>query len=199
MLFYSSKRGETIMRIIITGTPGTGKTTLAKKLAALLGAPLLDLNAIAIKNKFYQKEKGTAEKIVDLAKLSSKLKTLVKPHNSFVVEGHLACEFFIPCDFIIVLRCNPNTLEKRLKKRKYSAKKIGENSMAETLDYCLIKTEENYAKTKTKIIQIDATKFASPEKLLRLAAGGKSGFVDWMPILEEKMRARAKAAPKQGV
>ncbi len=187
------------MRIVITGTPGTGKTTLAKKLAAKLGAPLFDLNAIAIKNKFYKKEKGTAEKIVDLKKLAAKLRGIAAQEKDFVVESHLACEFLIPSDFAIVLRCNPNALEKRLRKRKYPAWKVKENVLAETLDYCLIKTEENYAKTGTGIIQVDATKFATPEKLLRLAAGKKSDFVDWMPILEKKMRARAKTAPKQGV
>ncbi len=179
------------MRIIITGTPGTGKTTLAKALAAKLGCALLDVNKIAVQNKLYKKQKGIAEKIVDLKKLAAKIRRLAAREKNFVAEGHLACEFFIPCEFVVVLRCNPNTLEKRLASRKYPAKKVEENVMAEMLDYCLLKTEANYPAGKTKIIQIDATKFVPPGQVLRHAARGKSDFVDWMPILQKRLAARA--------
>ncbi|MFA6048542.1 MAG: AAA family ATPase [Candidatus Micrarchaeia archaeon] len=179
------------MKLAITGTPGTGKTTLAKALAAKLGCTLLDVNKIAVENKLYKKEKGTPEKIVDLKKLAAKIHAIAKKEKAFIAEGHLACEFYIPADCVVVLRCNPDTLEKRLQKREYSAKKIEENVMAEMLDYCLLKTEANYPKTKAKIVQINATKFTSPEKVLRLVAEGKSEFVDWMPILQKRLLAGA--------
>ncbi len=175
------------MRIVVTGTPGTGKTTLAKQLAAKMHAPLFDVNKIAVQNKLYKKERGTAEKIVDIKKLSALLRKKLARETSFVAEGHLACEFALPADFVIVLRCNPLVLEKRLKKRKYPARKIEENKMAEFLDYCLVNAEQNYAKSKAKILQIDATKFASAQKALRLSREGKGGAINWMPILQRQL------------
>ena len=58
------------------------------------------------------------------------------------VEGHIA--HLLPCDRIVVLRCRPDELKKRLAQRKYREKKIRENADAEALDVCLIETVEEF-------------------------------------------------------
>ena len=60
--------------ILITGLPGSGKTTLAKKIAGELGLPLISLDEVAAKNKRWA---GTA----DARKFIRRLDT---PH---VIEG----------------------------------------------------------------------------------------------------------------
>ncbi len=112
------------MRIVITGVPGTGKTTIAKKLAQLLNLPYISLTEEA------RKLGATFECDVE------ELKKALSLPSSFVLEGHLACEFAIPSDLCIVLRCAPPLLKERLKERGYSEEKIEENVMAEALDYC---------------------------------------------------------------
>ena len=41
--------------IALTGTPGTGKSSIAKKLAKKLGYELIDLNDVIKKKKLYEK------------------------------------------------------------------------------------------------------------------------------------------------
>ncbi len=122
------------MKIIITGTPGTGKTTIAKKLAKKLKIPYISLTEIAKKIE----ENGECD--------VRKLEKILELPEKYVLEGHLACEFKIDFDIIIVLRCPPQELKKRLEKRGYSKSKIAENLYAEALDYCALNSEKNYGK-----------------------------------------------------
>ncbi|MGV8084896.1 MAG: adenylate kinase family protein [Candidatus Bilamarchaeum sp.] len=137
------------MRVIITGTPGCGKSTLAKLLSRKLNYELFSLSQVAKENSLVDKNSE-----VDLVKLKKKLSFLNKKDN-YVLEGHLACEIHLPADFVFVLRTNPDTLKQRLKKRKYSKQKIEDNLLSEVLDYCLILGEKNY---KKPIIQVDTSK-----------------------------------------
>ncbi|MFH1520565.1 MAG: AAA family ATPase [Candidatus Micrarchaeota archaeon] len=137
------------MRIIITGSPGTGKSTISKKLAVDLNLELIDIKKIVNTHKLANKKHE-----VDIRKLATSLKFL-KNKKNFIVEGHLACEFFIPNDFVIVLRTHPNVLRKRLKKRRYNLKKIQDNVLTEILDYCTQRVIQVY---KIKPIELDSTK-----------------------------------------
>ena len=118
------------MRIVMTGSPGTGKSAIAKELSSSLGLRLVDIAAIARSSGLVGKGHE-----VDVAKLSRRLSFLHRA-DGFVAEGHLACEFRIPCDFLVVLRCRPGSLRRRLKKRGYGKRKVDENVLAEALDYC---------------------------------------------------------------
>lgn len=152
------------MRLVLTGTPGTGKTALAEKLCRKLDCKLLDANAIAKKNNLVKKD-GTT----NIRKLEAILKKQTKSLDSFIAEGHLLCEFPLKCDACVVLRCNPKTLARRLKKRGYSGKKLADNVLCEALDYCLVNAEQRYP----KVVQIDFTRPLSAQAFLaRLKKGG---------------------------
>ncbi|VVC04852.1 Putative adenylate kinase [Candidatus Bilamarchaeum dharawalense] len=137
------------MRIIITGTPGTGKSTISKSLAKELKLELVDIKKIVMAKKLSNKKHE-----VDIRKLVGAMRSL-KNKKNYLVEGHLACEFFIPADFIIVLRTHPRVLQKRLKKRKYNKKKIQENIMTEMLDYCTQRVIQIY---KKKPLELDTSR-----------------------------------------
>lgn len=128
------------MRIIITGSPGTGKSAVAKALAQRLSLPLVDIKKIVL-------EKGLRGKghEVDLKKLARALRFLSRKKD-YVVEGHLACEIPLPADFVFVLRTDPKTLKKRLAARRYGKKKLEENLLSEMLDYCVQRAEAEYGK-----------------------------------------------------
>ncbi len=119
------------MILAITGTPGTGKTAVAKILAERMGANLISINKLLneIKSGWDRKRKT---KIVDEEDVKKAVKKHVIPGKTNIVEGHLS--HLVDSSIIVVLRCNPEELEKRLKRKKWSTEKIKENVQAEILD-----------------------------------------------------------------
>ncbi len=177
------------MRLAITGTPCTGKTTLAAELAAALKIPLIRINDVVSEKKLFTTRRGEKEKTVKMNGLERELNKILLKMPAYVVEGHLACEFALPVDKILVLRANPALLEKRMKKRKYPAKKTAENLLAECLDYCLAKAEENYP--RGKIVQVNCSKPPSVQGILSRLKSGKSDSVNWFVFLaanEKRLR-----------
>jgi len=136
-----------VMRIAITGTPGTGKDTVAELLAKKMGLAAVDIGRLAIEKKYGKKDKEKDTFEVDIGKLRKELKGKQGIFVSNWAE-------LIPNDITIVLRCAPKELAKRLKKRKWPEAKIRENLEAECLDSCLISAIEN-AKT---VYEVDNTK-----------------------------------------
>ena len=160
--------------ICITGTPGTGKTTISKGLAKKLDFVYIDVNRIISKHKLsegYDKKRKT--KIIDISKLNS---TLINEINHYkeiksmglVIDSHLS--HFLPkkyVNFCIVTRCGIKTLNKRLIKRKYLKNKIQENLQAEIFDVCLNEARE----LKHKIIPIDTSKGFNIDRLAKKIGG----------------------------
>ncbi len=141
--------------IIITGTPGTGKTVIAQALAKKIGFELIDIKKIVNENKkIYNMENG--ERVVDLTKLKKLILKEIKQDKTVIIENHLLCELRLPAKFVFVLRCEPAILKKRLAMRKYQKKKIEENLLAEMLDYCTQLSRKNYK--KSIVIELDTAK-----------------------------------------
>ncbi len=126
--------------IIISGTPGCGKTSIAKELTIMLQAKIISLNELAISDKFsfeYDKERKTY--IVDfeifLPYVLKKIDEIKQTNPPFlIIESHFSD--MIPeklIDYAFILRCDPDELYKRLKQKNYSLEKIIENIQAEIL------------------------------------------------------------------
>lgn len=131
--------------VIITGTPGTGKSTLAKILQNELHYDRLDLHQYYKQLSItYNKKKQCYDldynKVLPLVK--EKIKTTKKA--GMIIASHIA--HHLPKSLVtlcIVLTCsNLKELEKRLKKRKYNKLKIRENLDAEIFQVCLTEAQE---------------------------------------------------------
>jgi adenylate kinase len=140
------------VRIIITGTPGTGKTKIAAELAEQTGYELIDLKKFVNQSNLFTIVE--AQKEVDIHALQKSLISYLKQFKDYIVEGHLACEIKLPADYVIVLRTHPKTLKSRMQKRKYRKKKLEENLEAEMLDYCVQRVETIYG---TRPLELDTT------------------------------------------
>ena len=145
--------------ICVTGTPGTGKTTLSKKLANELGFLHFEVKNFISKNKIFEGyDKKRKTKIVDVKKLNKELIRTIKSRNGIngiVIDSHLS--HYLPrkyADLVIAAKCGIKELNKRLKKRKYHKNKIQENLQAEIFDICY----NEAVGRKHKVIVIDTTK-----------------------------------------
>ncbi|HDP73832.1 MAG TPA: AAA family ATPase [Candidatus Woesearchaeota archaeon] len=152
------------MRILISGTPGTGKSTAACLLAKSLGAECLSItNLVKEKNLALGYNRKLRTWDVDENRLKREIERCIRKNHKIFVEGHLShIVSHRLSDLCIVLRTEVSELFKRLKKRKYPLKKIQENIQAEIFNTCYEEAKEN----KHKVLVIDTTSFSSAEKTL---------------------------------
>lgn len=139
--------------IIITGSVGAGKTTLAKKYSKK-GYQHIDANIIVKKHKLHEGyDKKTKSYIVDEKKLARYLEKIIKKarkdNQKLVIDSHLS-HYIKPkfVDLCIVVTCNLKKLYKRLAKRGYSKQKIQDNMTCEIMETCLIEAQEHGHKIK---------------------------------------------------
>ena len=133
------------MIICVSGTPGTGKTTLSRRLARELGLSYLDGNEIISKynlSEGFDKKKGC--KIVDTKRFAmSAIKECEKLKKGAIIDSHLSHN--LPPSKIslcIICKADLKVLKKRLEKRGYSKAKVRENLDAEIFDVCLTEATE---------------------------------------------------------
>ena len=177
--------------IVITGVPGSGKTSLAAELAKLTGAKIISINdLVAAQSLFSETDVTDGAKIVLLPKLLAAIKKEVSSAGAMaVIEGHLACELRISARLVIVCRCNPKVLRKRLALRDYWQEKSKANELCEMLDYCTLQSERNFP--KSIIFEIDtsaSTPAQSAQRALEImqdikAAAKKRAWADWSGML----------------
>jgi len=168
--------------IAISGCGGVGKTTTARLLAKKLHYKFLRLDVLAKRKKLllgYDEERKSW--IVDMKKLKKEFAALKRKNHNMVFESLYAHEF--PADFVIVLRCNPKTLEKRLKKKYSWHTKVTENLEAEMIS--LITYEA--MKKSDKVFEIDtSSKFPKKvvDEIAKILIGKgnkyKAGRIDWL-------------------
>ncbi|AFZ74713.1 adenylate kinase family protein [Natronobacterium gregoryi] len=145
------------MKVAVTGTPGTGKTTatglLEERLAAEDSLPELEvihLNRVLDREGFYTEVDADREsKVADLDALS----TWLEGRDDAVVDSHLAHHF--DADRVVVLRCGPEQLEERLLERGETASKARENAESEALDVVLSEAVEEHG--LESVYEIDTT------------------------------------------
>lgn len=144
---------------MITGTPGTGKTTICRKLSETCNIDIVvNTSEIALEKGFittYDQlretyvidEEKLSEYILELAR-STRGVIVVKTHYPEVIPVDIV-------DIVFVLRTHPLELEKRLESRGWSRRKVNENVMAEILGVI----SENSINTfgEEKVYEIDTT------------------------------------------
>lgn len=180
------------MQLVITGVPGTGKTLLSKGLAKRLGCKVFHANDIVKEKDLWEdRRKGT----VNLKRLHSALLKEIGKEKDWIAEGHLLCEFPLPAQMVLVLRCRPEVLKNRLGARGYPATKTAENLWAELLDYCTTRAQDEYR--RGRVIELDNTKFHTAQSVLAVLSKGNGSNVDWSAFLRQPERLKALIGSKR--
>ena len=184
------------MSIVITGSPGVGKHTIAKEIERTWKiSELIDINKTAIDAGLVEQGQDTLD--VDVNKLKKHLEPIVsdipKLHwmgRTGLIVGHLApyvlnAKSCHPC---IVLRKNPYKLLDIYKKRGYTEKKMKDNLGSEILGIITNDAIKNFGRKKT--FQMDTTDHTPKELAVRIHDiyyGEDNGDnIDWLPLIQEK-------------
>ena len=136
------------MRVAVTGTPGTGKTTAVERVETDL--EVVHLNELireAGLDEGTDPDRGSL--IADLEAVRERL----DGREDLLAESHLAHHLAV--DRVVVLRCHPRQLRERLLERGEEGAKAAENAEAEALDVIL--SEAVDAHGLDSVYEIDTT------------------------------------------
>ncbi len=181
------------MLIGLTGTPGTGKTSVSKFLESKRHWKVIHLNEMIKEEHLYTEIDEERDAVIaDMELVRQRLEEIISGKESelIILESHLA--HYI-ADIVIVLRLYPTELKIRLEARGYAEEKIRENIEAEALDVILIEAFEWCEKvfeinTTGKSVEetgqhiekiIDYILSGSEEELLEY----KPGSIDWIDLV----------------
>ena len=172
------------MSIVITGNPGVGKHTITHKIAERLELPVLDINVIAKDSGLFEENDGTND--IDVKKLEKIIEPKISEKN--IIVGHLAPYVLHKSQvkIMIVLRRNPYDLISVYRDRKYSEKKIKENTGSEILG---IITHDAINKFQEKVFQINVSEMTIPETIEKTINLISSNYgnekVDWLELIRK--------------
>lgn len=142
-----------IMIIALTGTPGTGKTAIAKALSKAIEIDAVSLNDLAEKKNLYSGfDKERDCKVVDLKAIGLEIEKYSSVGKNLIIESHYSQEY--PSDILFLLRANPSELIARGKEKGWHGKKTDENIQAEIME----EVKNDSRKLKRNIIEVDTTK-----------------------------------------
>jgi adenylate kinase len=188
--------------LIVSGTPGTGKTTISNNIQNYIEAKVISLNELVISENLVEKYDAKREtSVINTKKIINFIIDLIEDYKKedpefLIIESHfsdIVPEHFI--NFVIVLRCDPDELYNRLKRRGYKREKIRENVQSEILGNCV-----NYFINKplnAPILEIDTT-HNSVESITKTIIGILTkkieledffiGKIDWLEKLAQEDR-----------
>ncbi|KAK7757262.1 factor activating pos9 [Diatrype stigma] len=131
--------------IIVTGTPGVGKTTHCEALADRTGLRHLSVNQIVKEKGCHE---GWDEQFLSWIVDEDKLLDAIEPDalaGGCIIDWH-ACDLFPESwiDLVVVLRADSATLYDRLAARKYPEEKLQENLDSEIMEVLLQEARDSY-------------------------------------------------------
>jgi broad-specificity NMP kinase len=133
------------MKLAISGTPGTGKTTFAKALGKELNLEVINEKDFALKcgiGSFNDQN----ELEIPTEVFEQKANEFLEENENIIFEGHTLCESKLNVDKFVIITIDPEKLQLRLELRDYNPEKIMDNLFCEGIEYCKKHAQRNYKK-----------------------------------------------------
>jgi adenylate kinase len=169
------------VRVVITGTPGTGKTTATELVQ-------FDLETVHLNDAIREAElhDGTDEERGSLYADFDAIREWLDERNDggddLLLDSHLAHHF--DAEKVVVLRCHPEELRERLLERGETEAKADENAESEALDVILSESvAEHGAESVYEIDTTDRTPKAVASDIEAVIEGERepsAGTVDYL-------------------
>jgi len=184
-----SQSNNNVYKIIVTGTPGVGKTSVSLRIAHILNAKYINLANLVKSNKlFLGYDSKLNSYIIDEERTKQIIKELLEKNGRIVIDTHILTVFEPKLiDLVIVLRLNPKILLNRLKERNYPLVKIKANIQAEVIGVCLVEALKLFG--SNKVVELDVTSKRLEEVVqevldaIRHPHKYRPGKVDWSQII----------------
>ncbi|KAJ1657909.1 hypothetical protein IWQ61_002770 [Dispira simplex] len=140
--------------ILITGTPGTGKTTLSDLVAIQTEFEHIEVGKLVKERQLHDGIDHEFDSfILNDDKLLDELEIALQPGGK-IVDFH-GCDLFPErwFDLVVVLQTDNTTLYDRLERRGYTTKKIQENVECEIMQVIVEEARESYAEHVVVILE----------------------------------------------
>eukprot|EP00588_Corethron_pennatum_P011334 CAMPEP_0194266286 /NCGR_PEP_ID=MMETSP0169-20130528/1241_1 /TAXON_ID=218684 /ORGANISM="Corethron pennatum, Strain L29A3" /LENGTH=158 /DNA_ID=CAMNT_0039006933 /DNA_START=71 /DNA_END=543 /DNA_ORIENTATION=+ len=137
---------RTLPNILITGSPGVGKTSTASLIAEKTGLKHVCVGDIVKEHACHEGMDTEFDSLIlDEDKLIDTMEPMVGSEGGFIVDFH-SCDFFPErwFDLVLVLRARTDVLYDRLVIRGYNEKKRTENIECEIMMVVLEEAKESY-------------------------------------------------------
>jgi len=181
------------LKIILSGTPGVGKHTIATILSSLFDkVPIVDINKIILsENLLISPHRKNHD--VDIQKSFDFLTLMLskKAYQDSIIVGHLAPYVIDPLlvDLVVTLRRSPYELRKIYEDRSYSQTKISDNMVAEILGIISYDALKNFEFSKLSELEIATSILPSlsAQKIVDMYGDRKQrvfGNIDWLPLIQ---------------
>jgi adenylate kinase len=181
------------LKIILSGTPGVGKHTIAAMLSSLFNkVTIVDINKIILsEDLLIPSQRGNHD--VDIQKSLNFLTLLLskKEYQDSIIVGHLAPYVIDPLlvDLAVILRRSPYELRKIYEERSYSQSKISDNIVAEILGIISYDALRNFEFSKLSELEIATSVLPSlsAQKIVNMYMDKKQrsfGNIDWLPLIQ---------------
>lgn len=171
--------------LALTGTPGTGKTSIARELAhrgwrVLAPGDLVDASDVPS-----EPDPHRATRVVDVdaagEAVAPRVTAAREAGTDLVLEGHWSHDLALH-DVVVLLRCHPGTLRERLRGKGWRDAKVRENVEAE-----LVGVLAHELRGEPAAAEVDTTELTPPQaadRVLEVAAdparAPPPGTVDWI-------------------
>ncbi|CAI5506429.1 unnamed protein product [Closterium sp. Naga37s-1] len=191
-------RGGRRPNVLITGTPGTGKTSTSQLLAEATGLRHVNVGDLVRQKELHD---GWDDEydcfVLDEDKVVDELEESMSA-GGVVVEHH-SCDFFPErwFDLVVVLQTDNSVLYDRLHARGYTGKKLQSNMECEIMQVLLEEARDSYKESIVHPMQSDSLQDMERNvaTIKQMVAQLEEGGFSTIPLLVHFLPVRTRAMP----